>query len=116
MVEVFKAILDHRARSEDRVLVSAVGAQRSAPRKAQSHMLVDRLGRVCGTVGGGAVEGNSIAHAMKLLAQGIAHTAVGTGDHYRFHRIHADQRSCRHHSIAFVNSFWNCLFSHTSMV
>lgn len=72
MLEVFKAILDHRARGERCVLVSAVGAQGSAPRKAQSHMLVDRLGRVCGTVGGGAVEGNSIAHAMKLLTQGTS--------------------------------------------
>lgn len=49
------------------VLVSAVGGEGSAPRKVQSHMLVDASGRVCGTVGGGAVEGNSIAHAMELI-------------------------------------------------
>lgn len=67
MKDVFEAALAHMDRGERCVLVSAVGAEGSAPRKVQSHMLVNRAGWVCGTVGGGAVEGNSIACAMSLL-------------------------------------------------
>lgn len=52
------------------MLVSAVGGEGSAPRKTESHMLVGAAGRICGTVGGGAVEGMSIAHAKELLACG----------------------------------------------
>ena len=67
MREVFASLLDHMHGDQPCVLVSAVGAEGSAPRKMQSHMLVNRDGRVCGTVGGGAVEGNSIAYAAQLL-------------------------------------------------
>ena len=67
MKEVFEAILTHQQRGEDCVLISAVGGEGSAPRKAQSHMLLNHRGRVCGTVGGGAVEGNSLAFAQQLL-------------------------------------------------
>lgn len=69
MREVFAALLMHMDQGQDCVLVSAVGGEGSAPRKTQSHMLVDSRGRVCGTVGGGAVEGNSIAYAGSLLDQ-----------------------------------------------
>lgn len=69
MKEVFEAILAHQQRGENCMLVSAVGAKGSAPRKTRSHMLLDRCGRVCGTVGGGAVEGNSITFAAQLLEQ-----------------------------------------------
>lgn len=64
---VFQEILAHQNRSESCMLVSAVGGSGSAPRKVQSHMLVNQSGYVCGTVGGGAVEGNSITYAKKLL-------------------------------------------------
>ena len=67
MKEVFAAVLGHMDGGQPCVLVSAVGGEGSAPRKTQSHMLVDAGGRVCGTVGGGAVEGNSIAYAIELL-------------------------------------------------
>ena len=67
MKEVFQSLLEHMDRGEACVLVSAVGGEGSAPRKTQSHMLVNACGRVCGTVGGGAVEGNSIDYAQQCL-------------------------------------------------
>ena len=67
MIAVFQEILAHQNQNLDCILVSAVGGEGSAPRKVQSHMLIDAAGYVCGTVGGGAVEGNSIAHAKVLL-------------------------------------------------
>ena len=67
MKEVFESICQYMERGEPCVLVSAVGGEGSAPRKTQSHMLVAASGHVCGTVGGGAVEGNSIAYAKELL-------------------------------------------------
>ena len=69
MKDVFDALLAHMNQDEACILVSAVGGEGSAPRKTQSHMLVDSHGRVLGTVGGGAVEGNSIAYAKELLAR-----------------------------------------------
>ena len=69
MREVFVSLLEHMAEKKPCMLVSAVGGEGSAPRKIQSHMLVDESGRVCGTVGGGAVEGNSIAYAAELLGE-----------------------------------------------
>lgn len=69
MNDVFESVIAHQNRHEGCMLVSAVGAEGSAPRKSQSHMLVDCMGYVCGTVGGGAVEGNSIAYAQQLLTQ-----------------------------------------------
>lgn len=62
-------MLDLMNRGECCMLVSAVGAEGSAPRKTQSHMLVGAHGRICGTVGGGAVEGKSIEYAKYLLAE-----------------------------------------------
>jgi len=37
------------------------------PRKMQAHMLVAESGRLCGTVGGGAIEGRAIELAQELL-------------------------------------------------
>ena len=67
MRKVFESLLERM--DQGCVLVSVVGGEGSAPRKTQSHMLVDRNGRVCGTVGGGAVEGRSIDFAQHLLDQ-----------------------------------------------
>jgi len=64
---VFQAILEHQSLCKDCMLVSTVGGEGSSPRKVQSHMLIDETGYVCGTVGGGALEGNSIMYAKKLL-------------------------------------------------
>lgn len=70
MREVFEAMKCDMDESIPCVLVSAVGGTGSAPRKTRAHMLVDHRGRVCGTVGGGAVEGKSIELALQLLMSG----------------------------------------------
>ena len=67
MIEVFEGIIAHQDRGEGCMLVSAVGGEGSAPRKTQAHMLVNQAGWICGTVGGGAVEGKSIAYAKRLI-------------------------------------------------
>jgi len=64
IMETLKARLESGA---DVLLVSAVGGCGSVPRKLEAHMLVGCEGRLCGTVGGGAVEGHSIALAKQLL-------------------------------------------------
>ena len=51
------------------MLVSAVGGSGSVPRKTHAHMLVTEHGRLCGTVGGGAVEGKAIQMAQTLLIE-----------------------------------------------
>ena len=48
-------------------LVEAIG---STPQDAGSKMLVDASGLVLGTVGGGRIERQAIAHAQSLLQQG----------------------------------------------
>lgn len=70
MKAVFEKLYERLDQGSPCVLVSAVGGEGSVPRKSQAHMLVDHTGRVCGTVGGGAVEGRSIELAAALLASG----------------------------------------------
>lgn len=60
-------MLAHICRSEACVWASTIGGEGSAPRKTKAHMLVSAKGRVCGTVGGGSVEGKSIELAVRLL-------------------------------------------------
>lgn len=67
---VFEALKRSMDENTPCVLVSTVGGSGSAPRKTRAHMLVDHRGRVCGTVGGGAVEGKSIDLALQLLSSG----------------------------------------------
>lgn len=58
------------AQGEDTVLASIVGDSGSAPRGPGAHMLVGEEGRRYGTVGGGAVEYQSICMAREALAAG----------------------------------------------
>lgn len=70
MKKVFEAF-DRKIRAgEACMLVSAVGGSGSVPRKTCAHMIVMGEGRLCGTVGGGAVEGKAIVLAEQLLARG----------------------------------------------
>lgn len=52
---------------EDLVLVTVVASSGAAPRGAGARMLVGREGRICGTVGGGAVEFRSIELAKDAI-------------------------------------------------
>ena len=68
MKRVFEALAAQMRSGNGCVLVSAVGGSGSVPRKTRAHMLVTQNGRLCGTVGGGAVEGRAILLAKELLA------------------------------------------------
>lgn len=62
------------------VLATIVGHGGSVPRGAGSRMLVDASGPVAGSVGGGPIEAESIAHALALLADPDA-PGVGVQDY-----------------------------------
>jgi xanthine dehydrogenase accessory factor len=67
--DLFKTILEKTGAGEDTVLATIVAEIGSSPRSAGAHMLVNKDGRVCGTIGGGAVEYRSIQYAQQLLRQ-----------------------------------------------
>ena len=67
MKTIYNEILHHQNHKRDCMLVSIVGDQGSAPRTSGAHMLVDAEGRVCGTIGGGAVEFHCEKLAQELL-------------------------------------------------
>ncbi len=67
MKNLFSALHDVLLRGEDAVLVTVVASSGSVPRGSGARMLVGRSGRICGTVGGGAVEYRSEQEAMKVL-------------------------------------------------
>ena len=69
MKTVFYTLHDLMSRRQSCVLVSAVGGSGSVPRKICAHMLVTADGRLCGTVGGGAIEGRAIDLAKRLMAE-----------------------------------------------
>lgn len=65
--DLFTAILEKTSAGEDAILTTIVAEVGSSPRSAGAHMLVDKGGRVCGTIGGGTVEYKSILFAQSLL-------------------------------------------------
>ena len=56
MREMFKTIARLLHAGEDLALVTVIASSGAAPRGAGARMLVGRQGRICGTIGGGAVE------------------------------------------------------------
>jgi xanthine dehydrogenase accessory factor len=79
--ELFTTILEKTSGGEPTVLATIVAEVGSSPRSAGAHMLVDKNGRVCGTIGGGTVEYKSIEYARKLLEQQQSRRKT-----YRLHR------------------------------
>ena len=67
MREILNGMLAALTRGEDTMLCSILAADGSSPRGAGAHMAVFADGTALGTVGGGAVERQSIALAQKLL-------------------------------------------------
>jgi xanthine dehydrogenase accessory factor len=67
--DLFAAILAKTNAGDDTVLVTIVAEIGSSPRSAGSHMLVDKNGRVCGTIGGGALEYKATQLAQNLVAR-----------------------------------------------
>ncbi len=67
MREMFQTMKDRLERGEDLVLVTVIASSGATPRGAGARMLVGRSGRICGTIGGGAVEYRSEQIAGKVL-------------------------------------------------
>ena len=86
MNQIFAQLFYEMEKHRDTVLVTLIDAAGSAPRKSGSQMLVGANGRLTGTIGGGAVEGQSIAIAREMLADGtvreIASRYLDDPEHY----------------------------------
>ena len=67
MREMFKTISQRLHAGEDLVLVTVIASSGAAPRGAGARMLVGAQGRICGTIGGGAVEYRSEQIAAQVL-------------------------------------------------
>lgn len=67
MRKLFQILGEILKQGDDAVLVSIVASSGSTPRGAGAHMLVTENGRICGTIGGGAVEfhGEKIADEVR---------------------------------------------------
>ena len=70
MRKLLKLMAERLAAGEDLVLVTVVASSGATPRGAGARMLVGREGRLCGTIGGGAVEYRSEHIAAEVLASG----------------------------------------------
>lgn len=70
MKELFTHLQRSMQAGEDAVLVSILADSGSAPRGLGAHMLVNARGRVCGTIGGGAVEHHAEQLAREALQEG----------------------------------------------
>lgn len=74
MKELFEELLKVLEKGEEAVLVTIIASTGSTPRGAGSRMLVKKDGTIKGTVGGGAVEYQSIRTAMEAMKQKASHT------------------------------------------
>lgn len=64
---ILKAMRERLASGESVALVTITAATGATPRGAGARMLVGRQGRICGTIGGGAVEYRAEQTAMRTL-------------------------------------------------
>ena len=69
MRNMLKIIHNKLTSGEDLVLVTVIASSGATPRGAGARMLVGKQGRICGTIGGGAVEYRSEQIAAKVLAE-----------------------------------------------
>lgn len=69
MRAMFKIMRQKLLAGEDLVLVVITASSGAVPRGAGANMLVDGRGRVCGTIGGGAVEYRAEQMARKVLLE-----------------------------------------------
>ena len=78
MKQLFETLRDALSRGEDAVLVTIVASSGSAPRGTGARMLVTAAGRICGTIGGGAVE-----YKGEQIAQEILRTKRSRQENFR---------------------------------
>lgn len=69
MRNMLQTMKTHLERGEELVLVTVVASSGATPRGAGARMLVGKEGRICGTIGGGAVEYRSQQLATKVLEE-----------------------------------------------
>ena len=69
MRNMLKTIHSKLSSGEDLVLVTVIASSGATPRGAGARMLVGRQGRICGTIGGGAVEYRSEQIAARVLEE-----------------------------------------------
>lgn len=69
MKKIFKILAEHLKAGEDIVLATIVEQQGSTPRGAGAAMIVNKDGRITGTVGGGAIEFRAECRAKKLIEE-----------------------------------------------
>lgn len=69
MRNMLKTIHNKLTQGEDLVLVTVIASSGATPRGAGARMLVGAKGRICGTIGGGAVEYRSEQIAAQVLTQ-----------------------------------------------
>ncbi len=67
---IFETILAQLTQNQPLVLVTVIASSGATPRGAGARMLVGNEGRLCGTIGGGAVEYRSEQMAQQVLAVG----------------------------------------------
>ena len=82
MRELFHRLTEELKEGNNAVLVTIVASSGSTPRGAGARMLVTARGRLCGTIGGGAVEYRSEQIAREVLA------ARGSkGEHFQLRKM-----------------------------
>ena len=72
MRNMFRQIADLSKAGKDLVLVSVIASSGATPRGAGARMLISDTGRVCGTIGGGAVEYRSEQIAARMLKERLS--------------------------------------------
>ena len=82
MRNMLKTIHDRLSRGESLVLVTVIASSGATPRGAGARMLIGKEGRICGTIGGGAVEYRSeqIAAAVLKEKTSLGHAFTLTKD------------------------------------
>lgn len=70
MKNMFSIMASRLSSGEALVLVTVIASSGATPRGAGARMLVGKEGRICGTIGGGAVEHRSEHIALQVLADG----------------------------------------------
>ena len=69
MDQILKALQEALESGEDTVLATVTASSGATPRGAGARMLVGKAGRLAGTVGGGAVEYQSISIAQEAIKE-----------------------------------------------
>ena len=71
MRNMFREIAGRLKKGEELVLVTVIASSGATPRGAGARMLVGRGGRICGTIGGGAVEYRAKLDALEMMNSGV---------------------------------------------